>query len=460
MRIFLGLLFFGILAGGVARGQVFEPGYLVTAAGDTLWGELENRHWQAPPEGVVFRSTPSVAGRLYRRVQLQAFRLTGGRYFRAEVVPLDRDAQTRVSSLPQKLVINQLPDSLLVEVLVDGKVPLLRAVIAGVTHYFVRRPGRPYLELTERKYLAESAGHQRIVDANNYQSQLTVYFGDCPAAVKIAETAPYSAKGLAGVVQAFRSACTADKQLGTDYTMLAQPSRPFAVNWGLLAGVSQTSLQLNNSGGGIERPLLSGLKLDGHLHPAGGLYLDVLLPGRRWVGHSEAVLSSFGQRSPAPLAGGVGTYTWYGTKIDARIGARWMVFQHMAHEVFLGIGFNFNFTTSYESQEQYGSGDSRLALGFVRLPTQASFLEAINFKPGPYMEVGVRSGRFTLSADAGLGGGVDYIDPLAVNYAGAPPSSSGVEVTGYKGYSYWGTLVAYRALLAFRLGRQPDSPAK
>lgn len=459
MRSFWGIIIGTSLLTGAAHGQVFERGYVVTTAGDTLRGELENRFWQGPPDGVTFRTAPDAPARLFPRTRVRAFRLEGGRYFRAEVLPLDRNAQTNVANLPTRLVITQRPDSLLAEVLVNGPVPLLRAVVDDVTHYFVQRPGQPFLELVERRYLLDTNGHQRIVNANNYRSQLTVYFGDCPAAVAAAGTASFSAKGLAAVVQAFSGQCTAARRAGEDLTVPARPHRPFAFNGGLLAGAVYNISQFDSQTAGEERPLLNNLDLDGRLHPFGGAYFDVLLPGRRWALHGEAALSTFGRRGTFPLANGAGSYTWYGTKIDTRLGARYMLKQTLQRELFAGAGLNFNVTTRAESREQYGTGGTRLTSLNVRVPTQASFIGAPPFGVGTYAEVGVRQGRFTLSVDGLLGDGIDYTDPLAVNTAVRGTTMPSSETSNYYGYTYRAHLFAFRAVLAYRLGQRPDQQA-
>ena len=454
MRFSWGLLlgaFLSVLAVGSAKGQVFERGYLVTTAGDTLRGEIQNRFWQAPPESVVFRSSPAAPGQKYARRRLRAVRLEGSRYFRAEVLVVDHGARTQTGDLPSRLVVSLRTDSLLAEVLVDGPVPLLRAIVdAGVSHYFVRRPGRPYLELTERKYLFENEGHQRVVDANNYRSQLAVYFGDCPAAVAVAEKALFSGPGLAAVVKAFGAQCLPDGPLGMDAPAPDRPTQLLAFNGGALLGISFNKLQTGRSSLiGEEAPLLDDLNLDGQLHPVGGAYLDVLLPGRRWLGHCEVALSSFGRRGTFPLAGGAGSYTWHGTKLDTRLGLRYLLFrQRNKLEWFLGSGLNFNTTLSYQSSEQYGTGSSRLTASRVRVPTQAAFFGPLEFVFLPYLEAGMRRGRLTFSVDVAPTGTVSYTDPLAV-YA------SDSRTDYYVKYSYGATLFSYRALVAFRLSRWP-----
>lgn len=443
-----------VLLVGHAHGQVFEPGYLVTTADDTLRGEIQNRFWQAPPESVIFRPAPGAPVHEYARRRLRAVRLESSRYFRAEVLVVDHGARMHTGDLPSQLVVSSSTDSLLAEVLVDGPVSLLRVVVdAGMSHYFVRRPGRPYLELTERKYLIEIEGHQRIVNANNYRSQLAVYFGDCPAAVAVAEKATFSAQGVAAVVKAFGAQCLPDGPLGTDVTTPNHPTHLLAFSGGALLGMSFNNLQTGRSSFiGEEAPLIDNLNLDGQLHPMGGVYLDVLLPGRRWLGHSEAVLSSFGRRGTSPLAGGTGSYTWHGTKLDTRLGLRCLLFRQRSKlEWFVGSGLNFNTTLSYQSSEQYGTGSSRLTASRVRVPTQAAFFGSLEFVFLPYLEAGMRRGRLTFSVDVAPTGTVSYTDPLAV-YASDSRTPVGQETDNYAKYSYGATLFSYRAVLAFRLG--------
>ncbi|MBF9141249.1 hypothetical protein [Hymenobacter properus] len=456
--LFLSVL--GLCTAGAAQGQVFERGFVVTAAGDTLRGEIENRFWQQPPTRIDFRPAPGAPTQAYGRAGLRAFGLDGGRYFRTEVVPVDRAARSHGTDLPTRLVISQRPDTLLTEVLVDGPAPLLRVVLGDVTHYFVGRPGKPFEELVDRKYLSTANGREGILSANNYKAQLLQYFGDCPAASSAVGGAPFTVAGLSAVVQAFNAQCSPTRQPGTSYTARSRSRRSFAFNGGLLAGVGYNQLQFGRAGGGEEPALLSNLNLDGQVHPLGGLYLDLLLPGRRWMVHSEALFSEYGRKGTFALAGGAGSYTWYGTRIDARLGARNALFQNQTREVFAGGGFLLNFTTSAHSQEQYGTGGSRLTATNVLVPTQSGFIGGPAFGLGVYLEAGVRYGRFTFSLDAAVNEGASYADPLTVKEAAHDPADPLAVVTDYNGYSYSAAQFTYRALVGFRLGRRPDQPVK
>ena len=457
-KLFLSVL--GLCGAGAAHGQVFERGFVVTTAGDTLRGEIENRFWNQPPVRVDFRPTPGAPTQAFGRTGLRAFGLDGGRYFRTEVVPLDRAARTQGTDLPQRLTIKQRPDTLLAEVLVDGPAPLLRVVLDDVTHYFVRRPGKPFEELVGRKYLSTVNGRQGIVDANNYKSQLLLYFGDCPAATGATERAPFTVAGLASVVQAFNEQCSPARRPGTSYTARTSSHRSFAYNGGLLLGVGYNHLQLGSASGGEEAPLLNNLNLDGRAHPLGGLYLDLLLPGRRWMVHSEALFSEYGRKGTFALAGGAGSYAWYGTRIDAHLGVRNALLQNQQREVFVGGGLLLNITTSSHSQEQYGTGSSRLTATNVLVPTQSGFIGGPPFGLGAYLEAGVRYGRFTFSLDAALNDGANYTDPLTVKEADHDATNPLATTTVYTGYGYSALQLTYRALVGFRLGHRPDQQAK
>jgi hypothetical protein len=74
----------------------------------------------------------------------------------------------------------------------------------------------------------------------------------------------------------------------------------------------------------------------------------------------------------------------------------------------------------------------------------------------------VRRGRFTGSLDALLlNDAVGYNDPLTVQYAIRNPNSPpGSPPVAYDGYSYSAPLLAFRAVLGFRLSRQADQIAK
>lgn len=314
-----------------ARAQVFREGQLVRMRGDTLRGEIEDNAWIEAPQQLRFRPEggPVVT---YPAADIRSFRV-GGQYFRRETVPLDRAAQTNTNQLTEGLVTHQAPESLLAEVVVDGAARLLYTSVGDVPHYFVQRPGQPFIELAARNYLRHSSEGQLVVaDGNNFRAQLLQYFGDCPAVSQLLGAVRFSSPGLAAVVQTYNQQCSSAQQLGTAY--LDRPlNKRLAVNLGLTGGARFASAQLHTDDApGIEAPALQGVNLDGTVHPVGGIFAELVSPGRRVALLLSGLLSSYGRTGslPAVATGYEGQLDSRYLLLETRIGVRyfWPVGPH------------------------------------------------------------------------------------------------------------------------------------
>lgn len=149
----------------LAHGQVFEPGYLVLSHGDTLRGEVQNDFWEEPPTAIRFRSSPA-AVTTYPVRQLRSVYLSTGRLLRHELLPVDRYAEARLQYLTTSVPHHQVSDSILADVLIEGPASLLGVILNETKHFFVRREGKPYLEMAERRYIDSHQGRMSIVDAS------------------------------------------------------------------------------------------------------------------------------------------------------------------------------------------------------------------------------------------------------------------------------------------------------
>ena len=136
------LISFCFLGVATLRAQVYEPGLLVRANGDTLRGEIENAFWDAPPTFIRYRAAADSPSLLFQPRQLRAVRLASGRYFRYEALPIDQVADTRLSNLPRGNFTNVQVDSILAEVLVEGPLMLWQVATLGARHFLLRRHGR------------------------------------------------------------------------------------------------------------------------------------------------------------------------------------------------------------------------------------------------------------------------------------------------------------------------------
>lgn len=378
-----------------SRAQVFEPGYLVINGRDTLRGEVLNEFWEEPPKQVRFRSTASAPGVVYPAEALQSVYVSSGHLLRRETLPIDRLAQVQLAQLTRSTPRNQQPESLLVDVWVDGPASLLGVRLSEVQHFFVRREQQPYLEMTERKYLAERNGNQYIADANDYYSQLLRYFGDCAAAVTLLEKTDFTVPHLARLVQAYNLECSAARARGRE-TVRDRLNRPtVALQVGLTAGARYNSLKLMmqpNGSGPSGAEALHGLDADGRVHLQLGSYLDLLSPGRRLALHVAVVGATFGRRGTVTGGsnGPAGMYEWRGIHAASQFGMRGLLPLGTNYRLLLGLGYEINTFWNRTSH-------TNLPLSYSLAYNDGSFIYSdFHGTVLPYLEAGLRYRRYSL----------------------------------------------------------------
>ena len=453
LKQLLFLLTASLLYTSQTRAQAFEPGLLVRSTGDTLRGEIENGFWTEPPAFIRYRSTPDSPSQLFQPRQLRAVSFTGGRYFRYEALPIDYAAETRLDYLSRGYVPAVRPDSVLAEVIVSGEASLLRVATPGTVHYLLRRSSRDWLDLSAHKYLHESADGAMIVfDANNYLGQLSVYFGDCPAAAEAAKTLPFTLAGLTRVVQVYNQGCSAAKQPGRSWLVQAAPRRRLSVQGGLVAGgrYNHVASTLN---------LDEYEFLDSQLHPMGGLFAEIFLPGRTTSIYGELTASRFQGRQrlySIAMYNGLGTgpisysfsYTDYAAWLgEARIGIR--NYAPLRHNQQLVLGLSYGLDKVFRPQFSTVTTGSNSSPTVI-LPAPAGFTaNDLWFAPQtllPALTVGWRAQYLTLTLD-----GQRCLDDRVFD------NSIGGIMMG----SAWSA----RLTASYRLGRNPDvaklsTPAK
>lgn len=423
LRLLTAFLF--LFCARCALAQVYEPGLLVRSNGDTLRGGLENGFWNEPPAFVRYRRTPAESSTLFKPRQLRVVSFTGGRYFRYEVLPIDHAAESRLNDLPRGNPSAIHTDSLLAEVLVEGPTMLWRVARPGAVHYLLRRPDQPVLDLSERRYLREGpSGDWLATEGNNYLNQLSLYFGDCPAAQAAARSVPFTAAGLAAVVRAYYAACAPGRPPVRDWVTPDRPRSTFQA--GLLAGARYNR---------IESPAyqLSGACVDCGVHAFGGLYAELLQPSRVTSIYGELSLSTFRgqgvQVSGYNTTTGQDNYTVFGYRAllaTARIGIRY--FYPLPHDQQLMFGFGFEYNRAL--------GLTLDQAGGVTTPFDAGDAYASTTLL-PNLGLGWRHERFTLGLDGQMYARPHSADSYFLNH-------------------FFGSDVALRLGLGYRLGHSPS----
>ena len=383
----------------LAKGQVFEKGYLVLQNGDTLRGEVENAFWTGPPKTVRFRPLASLAPVQYKVGHLQSVALASGRVLRRELLPLDRTAEVLIDYLTTSKESHQRPDSVMADVLVTGTVSLLAVFLNGNQHFFLRRAGQSWLELAGRNYLVFGRGPAHVVDANNYKGQLRLYFIDCPFITRQLEELPYTVEAVRHVVQVYNRGCS---EPPIEPESVRRDNRPSAsIRMGLLFGLRFNSLLLRSNG-----PIgaLDHVDIDGRPHVQGGGYVDLMSPGRRGALHVGLQTSSVGRRQPvsfaASSASNAGTFEWHGALVALQVGLRKYVALASNTQLFLGAGYEFNTFWNLTSKLTYGGKVGPFASRFYG-------------SPFPYLEVGLQHDRIAISVN----GRLYESDGVAISYS-------------------------------------------
>lgn len=400
-----------------ASAQHFEPGHLVQANGDTLRGEVENSFWSAPPTFIRFRPTAQSPERRFQPHQLRSVQLSSGRYFRYEGLPIDHAAETRPTYLKEGNLTDIRTDSLLAEVLLDGPATLLRVVQPGTTHFLLQRAGMPVLDLRERQYLRRLPNQSlAMTDGNDYRSQLELFFGDCPAALKLLPVTAFTAKALMAVAQAYNETCAPARQSGRSWLTQVAPSQRVAFQAGVLAGVSFNRLTYED-----------GTCVDCGAHPFAGLYAELLMPSRVAAVYGELTASSVrGLAATAPYAySGSNLLTGFNSAIGtATIGARFFIPLARQQKLLLSLSYALNAVLNlpdvYYNYSPQSSSDQR--------PGYAS----AGF---PGFGVGWRNGPLTLTLS-------EQVYTRGSNYHADGLFGNGVNT---------------RLGVAYRLGRRPDA---
>ena len=385
------------------RAQVYEPGLLVRANGDTLRGEIENNFWTEPPTLIRFRTASKGPVVVFKPRQLRAVCFNDGRRFRYEALPIDYAAETRLDRLPQRNFTNIRTDSLLAEVLVEGPASLLRVALLSTTHYLVRRTGQPVLDMSERRYVSQVPnGASGVIEGNNFKSQLLLYFGDCPAASGLAQKVAFTPDALAAVVQAYNERCSSARQPGQNWLAQINPRRSITLVGGVLAGAKYSRLERATAD-------LTAFCPDCQLRPFAGLYGEVLQPGRAWALYGELSLNPFRDRATIERyafegpKGSVAAYAysfydyagWLGT---ARLSLRYFVALPRKQQLLLGMGGELNAVVHRTvTAINYTTSDLAAPLPSLEVPASNPSYAAQTLLPS--LTLGWRSRRLTFFAD-------------------------------------------------------------
>ena len=182
----------------------FQPGKIVTNAGDTLSGQIDYRNWAANPRTIRFRPGPDAKITSYGVADLLYFEVTGLDRYERGMVEKDMRSLAMVGYSTPTDTVSQasVRDTAFLRILVKGGRLSLYELVDTKAHYYISdRPGI-YTELSYALLL--SPDNSRVNELDQFRFQLRDYLTDAdgPDLDKKIDRAGYNEVDLKKIVLA------------------------------------------------------------------------------------------------------------------------------------------------------------------------------------------------------------------------------------------------------------------
>lgn len=203
--ILVALLIF--LSFNLAAQDNYEPGYVVTLAGDSLKGTVNNQRWFQSPDRVEFKDSQNER-KEYNPKQIKAFGVANKIAFVALNVNYDS-----TSNILANLEFTQQPAyknaTLFLKVLVSSELSLFEYNAKGRPHLFIQDGVGQAEELISHRYL--DVGNTMATN-KAYINQLKNYFKDCPKVV-VSPNLSYSSSMISKILLKYNECKQSDSKV-------------------------------------------------------------------------------------------------------------------------------------------------------------------------------------------------------------------------------------------------------
>ena len=283
-----------LLPGLFARAQSnFVAGYVVTTAGDTLKGYIDNQDWTRTPARVDFKRSAGEAPQAYHPYQAASFYIQPtGELFEAKAVSIDK-SPTELSKMIPNAPPVVVQDTVFLKTLIRGKVSLYHyRDEAYKTHYYLQKEAQP-----EELVLKQGMNDQHeLVVTERYRGLLAYYLGDCPSVQKQIAGAPFKGTAFLRLVSDYYQ-CTGSRP---EYAEAAGVERmgKIKLEAGITGGVAINSLRME--GGYTGKMDFGSMTV-----PAAGVSLNFVMPRNlsKWSFYNEVTWKRFvGRNRETPIA--------------------------------------------------------------------------------------------------------------------------------------------------------------
>ncbi|HSN50200.1 MAG TPA: hypothetical protein VLR52_03135, partial [Bacteroidales bacterium] len=260
----------------------FQPGYVTTLSGDTLFGQIDYKDWVTNPDVIHFRDKPGGQINFFPPEIIRSFGTDNSRY-ESKNVHFEQ-SKDKVSDYPLLSDYGMVSRLVFLEVLVDGpkKLYLLHDQ-DDRDQFFIGSDSVPEW-LTMKKYLKTENDAQVLMTDKKYIGQLLVYFQDCPGMSEKIKGVTYQEKSLTSM---FHEYYNCNKVSGG----FLKKHKKTITQFGLIAGVSATSISFRSE----EWKHLTENDFPLSYNPSFGFFINAVIPRKlgRWSGYNEFLFTTF-----------------------------------------------------------------------------------------------------------------------------------------------------------------------
>jgi hypothetical protein len=157
--------------GAFAQGN-YQKGYVVTLAGDTIRGFIDEKEWSNSPTEISFKPSKDLElPRIYKAAELRYFDLDGKVAYQQYRGPISIDINSIKQTDNPEVISRHVEDTIFLKIIARGKFATLYQHVDRVKiRYFLSTPASSQPEELIYRYYPDGENH--IYTDNRYQSQL------------------------------------------------------------------------------------------------------------------------------------------------------------------------------------------------------------------------------------------------------------------------------------------------
>ena len=264
-----------LLSFNVFSQKNFQEGYVVKMDTDTVTGFINDEGWVLNPEFVEFKNKVSGEIIKYFPKEISSF-YVGSNHYKSANLEVDhapyKDGELAKSNTPQFK-----KEGVFLLLLVGGDVSLYYLKDAdGKEHFYIQKQKGKIDWLECRRYIKKENNQNLEMENQKYKGQLLYYLQECKKLDNAIKGIEYKKKQIFNLVLMYYNCI--EKQY--EYK---QPKKRIKLKYGVLAGLSQTSLEFQESSDFISglSESYSNSEFNKSTGFSGGAFVQIVFPQKK-----------------------------------------------------------------------------------------------------------------------------------------------------------------------------------